>query len=131
MHYGSANALANNETEYNSYFLQLDTKPFENITLSVKASVINATQGFDPVTDWDIPDNPTHHNFEGYSEIHEYSDLDYDIYEFGLNLNYLISDNLSLVAEAIYNKFEDYQPYVYGDTTGKWFYGKLGVRYIF
>lgn len=110
----------------------MDAKPFENIALSVKASVINANQGFDPVTDWDIPENPLHHhNFEGYSEIHEYSDLDYEIYELGLNLNYLISDNLSLVAEAIYNKFEDYQPYVYGDTTGKWFYGKLGIRYIF
>ncbi len=131
MHYGSANALAENETSLNSYFLQLDTKPFENISLSLKAAVIDAKMGFDPVTEWDIPANTlTHHDFD-YSGINTYSDLDYNIYEFGLNLNYLISDNLSLVAEAMYDKFEDYQPYVYGDTTGNWFYGKLAVRYIF
>ena len=132
MHYGSANALAENNTSLNSYFLQLDAKPFENIALTLKAGLTDAHQGFDPVTEWDIPTNPlAHHDFEGYSEINEYSDLDYNIYELGLNLTYLISDDLSLVAEATYNKFQDYQPYVYGDTTGNWFYGKLGVRYIF
>lgn len=87
--------------------------------------------GFNPVTQMDIPENPLHHHDFDYSGINTYSDLDYNIYEFGLNLNYLISENLSLVAEAMYNKFEDYQPYVYGDTTGNWFYGKLAVRYIF
>lgn len=87
---------------------------------------------YDPLTSWVGPIDQIHHlDFEGYSETNTYSDLDNNSYEFGLSLNYLLSENLSLVAESNYTKFEDNQPYVYGDTTGKWFYGKLGVRYIF
>jgi len=132
LHYGSAEALTENKTSLNSYFLTVDTRPFEQIALSFRAAITDAHMGFDPLSTWTGPVDAIHHlDFEGYQEVNTYSDLDDNIYEFGLTLNYLISDNLSILAEANYNKFEDYQPYVYGDTTGKWFYGKLAVRYIF
>ncbi len=70
-------------------------------------------------------------DFGGYAEVNGYSDLHSDSLEFDLNLNVTLSDNMSVLVEANYQKFDDKQPYVYGDTTGRWFYGRLSLRYIF
>lgn len=132
MHYGSATDLTTNYSTVNSYFFTIDSRPFENIAVSFKTAINNSRMGFDPLTNWVGPiDQIGKLDFAGYAEVNTYSDLASDSVEFDLNLNFIINDNLSLLAEANYQNFDDNQPYVYGDTTGRWFYGKLSLRYIF
>ncbi len=59
------------------------------------------------------------------------AELDFEVLEFKTEIYYYITKNFSILAELDYNKFTDYEPYVYGDQDGKWVYGKLGFRYFF
>jgi len=116
----------------NTYFVTLDSRPFDKITTSIKVAYTDSKMAFDPITHWDGPYEEIEHlDFESFSELNTFSDLDDEILDFRFNLNYLVNENLSLLFEANYSKFTDNQYYVYGDTSGRWFYGRFTVRYIF
>lgn len=116
----------------NTYFVSLDTRPFDKIELSLKATYTNSKMGFDPITHWEGPyDEIEHLDFGTFGEVNEYSDLNDGILDLKFNLRYLVNENLSVLFEGNYSKFDDNQSYVYGDTSGKWFYGKFTVRYTF
>ena len=106
--------------------------PFENVEINLTASISNSTASFDPINHWDgditaIP----YLDFDGYSQISSYSDLDFEVFEFKTEINYYLTENLSLNAVLDYNKFTDDAPYVYGDQDGKWVYGRLGLKLFF
>ncbi|PLX98875.1 MAG: hypothetical protein C0623_11075 [Desulfuromonas sp.] len=60
-----------------------------------------------------------------------YSDLDYTQLNVSLGGTYNFSDNLYMMAKAQYEKFDDDQPYVYGDQDGTAITGNIGVGYNF
>ena len=112
--------------------MSLNSMPFENVEINLTASVSNAKAHFDPITHWDGDINAIPHlDFEGYSEIDTYSDLDFNVLQVKTEIYYYITKDLSIMAVLDYNKFTDDAPYVYGDQDGKWVYGKLGFRLFF
>jgi len=132
LHYGTATSLTEYHTTANTYYFSLNSMPFEDVEINLTASLSNAKASFDPVTHWSGDVDAIHHlDFDGYSQMNTYSDLDFEVLEFKAEVYYYVTRDLSILAEIDYNKFNDYQPYVYGDQTGKWVYGKLGFRYFF
>jgi len=130
--HGSATALINNHMTANTYFVTYDANPFDKVALSFKVAYSSSKMAFDPITHWDGPyDEIAHLDFDSYDELHTYSDLDDDILDFEFDLHYTVNENLSVLFEANYNRFDDNQYYVYGDTSGRWFYGRFTVRYVF
>jgi len=132
LHYGTATALTEYHTTANTYYMSLNSMPFEDVEINLTTSFSNAKAGFDPVSSWDGDiDAIEHLDFEGYSEINTYSDLSFEVLQFKAEVYYYITKDLSILAEIDYNKFTDNEPYVYGDQDGKWVYGKLGFRLFF
>lgn len=106
--------------------------PFENVEINLTASISKSTADFDPLTNWEGDIEAIDHlDFEGYSEINSYSNLDFDVLQFKTEIYYYLTKDLSIMAVLDYNKFTDDAPYVYGDQDGKWVYGKLGFRLFF
>jgi len=61
----------------------------------------------------------------------EYSDLHYVQTEISLGCTYQFTPALYTVAQAGWQKFEDKDPYVYGDQDGTAYRGNVGLGYRF
>ncbi len=84
-----------------------------------------AEGGYDSVH-MDQPDPGVPYADYDYSNIHTYSDLDQSYLELKLGGEFDLNDNLGIFADADYLDFSDDELWVYGDQSGKYYYGRVG-----
>lgn len=73
-------------------------------------------------------------NYETWGQnnlIDEYSDLEYEQYEFTLGATYHFTDAFYTTVSCSYDIFESDEDYVYGDEDGKAYSGYLAFGYNF
>jgi len=63
--------------------------------------------------------------------VETYSDLDYEQYNVVIGGSYSITPALYMTVEGEYAEFVDNEEYVYGDQSGEYYRGNLGVGYRF
>ena len=71
------------------------------------------------------------YTFEGMNEMTSYSALHYQQIDVNLGGTYQFTPEFYVAANAGWQKFEDKDPYVYGDQDGEMFQGNLGLGYKF
>ncbi len=72
----------------------------------------------------------THQNF-AFTEMHQYSDLDYEMFQIAGGVEYRITPRVTLTADGMYADLADNAPYVYGDESGNFYVIRTGVRFGF
>ena len=72
----------------------------------------------------------THQDFS-FTEMHEYSNLDYAMFQVAVGIQYQIAPRVTLTADGSYADLTDDAPYVYGDETGNFYVIRTGVRFGF
>lgn len=60
-----------------------------------------------------------------------YSDLEYEQMNVLVGGSYMFTDNFYLTAEAEFAEFTDNEEYVYGDQSGDYYRGNIGIGYNF
>lgn len=61
----------------------------------------------------------------------EYSNLDYEQVNLLVGGSYMFTRNLYMTAEAEYAELTDNEAYVYGDQSGDYYRGNIGIGYNF
>ncbi len=61
----------------------------------------------------------------------EYSDLDYEQVNVLVGGSYMFTPNFYMTAEAEFAEFTDNEEYVYGDQSGEFYRGNVGIGYNF
>lgn len=126
---GSGTTEIENSMTSHVLYLNYNTLLNDHLELDFNVMWTKADMAHDELVNWAGPIHDIHHlDFEGFSETHTYSDLDDRMLEADLGLNMLISDRFTMYGEIGYREFDDRAPYVYGDMTGDWTYGKVVAR---
>ena len=76
-------------------------------------------------------DGALHHSDFTFEHIHDYSNLDYDLLNFSLGFEYLVSKDVVWTAEGEYSDLNDNEGYVYGIESGSMFMIRSGIRFEF
>ncbi len=127
-HYDSTSSQTDYETQTNVFFLNLNRTATEKIGIFLESVYSLSTGSFssiDNVTPVGIdphvpisPDNPESTANYDYSQIHEYSDLDYSQLEGTLGVNYKLDKKATVYGSVNVMDLQDDQAYVYGDMSG-------------
>ncbi len=130
-HYGSLFA----ETEYSSKSHNLQAgvffSPERSLNFSLQGNYLKSEASFDPIQ---MPQAPAEVTNEiaasdyDYSSVDQYSDLSYEWFTLSLGLEYKLSPQVSLTADADYYDLTDDQPYVYGAESGSFYVIRTGFR---
>jgi hypothetical protein len=72
----------------------------------------------------------THQDFS-FDEMHQYSDLSFEILNLLLGFEYNLSDGVVITVDGEYLDLNDNAGYVYGDETGSYFMVRSGIRFEF
>ena len=76
-------------------------------------------------------DAALHHSDFNFEHMHDYSNLDYDLINFSLGFEYLLSKDVVWTSEGEYTDLNDNEGYVYGIESGSMFMIRSGVRFEF
>jgi len=127
-------------TIYLSGAVQASPKLSLNGTVMFNLAKAEMDQVYFPVADIDARTtddriDPTesvlhHMNFD-FSEMHDYSNLDYEMIRFGLGMQYQITPTITFTADGDYADLTDNEGYVYGDESGSYFMIRSGLRLQF
>lgn len=139
-HYGSAYAMTDYET--NSINLYLNASYSYSPRLMLFGSVLfnQSKAELDQVIMPDVTarlfneftgtTDLTHQDFT-FDEMHEYSDLDYQLLGFSLGFEYELSLDLNWTADGQYYDLTDNKGYVYGDESGPLLMVRSGLQFEF
>ena len=115
-------------------YLNITGTPTER--LRVRSTLVyNASTGeYDQVIMPDVSDRLDgalgHMDFT-FDEMHEYSNLDYNLLQMGGGFDYMLSPQLTFTVDAVYNDFTDDAGWVYGIESGSLFEIRSGFRVDF
>lgn len=130
-HYGSLFA----ETEYSSKSHNLHAgvllNPQRSLSFSLQGNYLKSEASFDPIlmpqVDTLVTNDIAASDYD-YSAVNQYSDISYDWFTLSLGLEYKLSPQVSLTADANYYDLTDNQPYVYGAESGSFYVIRTGFR---
>ena len=118
---------------HNAYFL-VNVLPTEKLNLSLAASISKSTAEYDPIVMPDITDRlegALGHQVFSFDQMHEYSDLDYQLVRLSLGVKYILSSSVTLTSDVDYADLEDGTGYVYGLESGSLLTVRSGVSVTF
>ncbi len=127
-------ATADYLTKAHNIYVMASYYPTEKLK-TVGTVVYNKSTGaYDPV---DMPDveplldgNLDHMDYN-FDEMHQYSELDYAMYQLSLGFEYRVSDTWWVSLNGDYAKLDDKKGYVYGTETGSYYMVRTGARVTF
>ncbi len=105
--------------------------PDPQLTLRLQGNIIQTEGSFDPVQMPDVSQeilDEIHSGNYDYSEIHEYSDLDYQQLEVGVSASYQFAPDIRFDLGATYYDLTDDEGWVYGNETGSLWIVRAGVQ---
>ena len=117
-------------TKVHNAFLLVNVLPTEKLNLSLAASISKSTAEYDPIVMPDITDRlegSLGHQVFSFDQMHEYSDLDYQLARLSLGIKYILSSSVTLTSNIDYADFEDGKGYVYGVESGSLMTVRSGV----
>jgi hypothetical protein len=133
-HFGSAFATTDYKTNSHNVYVMASHYPTEKLK-TVGTFVFNKSTGaYDPIDFPDVSDQldgHLEHMDYTFEETHQYSELDYTMYQFMLEMEYRLAEAWWLSIGGEYAKMEDNTGYVYGDETGSYYLVKAGARVTF
>ncbi len=104
---------------YNKSTAELKTVTMPDISDRISA---------DPVFPGEIETDPEKFEF---TDLPDYSDLDYELIQFSFGIAYEVSPGVRLTADADYADLTDNQGYVYGIESGSLFIIRTGIQFDF
>lgn len=130
-HYGSLFA----ETEYSSKSHKLQAgvlfSPERGLNFSLQGSYLKSEASFDPIlmpqVDTLVTNDIAASDYD-YSAVNQYSDISYEWFTLSLGLEYKLSPQVSLTADANYYDLTDDEPFVYEAESGSFYVIRTGFR---
>ena len=134
MHYGSMYTMADYTTDAQTLYTSITGTPIDKLRLTANVMYNMATAEYDPVIMPDVSDrldgNLTHQDFT-FDEMHEYSNLDYNLLQLTGEVGYLISPDVTFTVGVDYADLSDDTGWVYGDESGSIVIVRSGFRVDF
>ncbi len=131
-HYGSAFATTDYTSEVHHVYLSSSFVPSERVRFYGTVSFTKSEAALDVVTMPDVTDalngDLTHQDFT-FPEMHEYSDLKYQLIKVDLGVSVRLNPRITWTADAQYGDLTDDAPYVYGNETGSLTMIRTGVKF--
>jgi len=131
VHYGSAYAMTDYEAISQNLYFSTSYAYSNKLTFKGLVGYNNSTAEMDPVIfptlSTEITDRLHHSDFD-FSEMHEYSNLDFEFINFSLGVEYMLSDDVTWTLDGEYADLKDKQGYVYGNESGSMFLIRTGFR---
>ena len=118
------------KTKVHNAYLLINVLPTEKLNLSLAASISKSTAEYDPIVMPDITDRlegSLGHQVFSFDQMHEYSDLDYQLVRLSLGVKYILSSSVTLTSSVDYADLEDGAGYVYGVESGSLMTVRSGV----
>ncbi len=135
-HYGSEFAMVDYESNSMNFYLSTLYSPTSKLnlqgTISLNISKSEMDQVVMPDTEAQREGDLIHQDFT-FPEMHEYSNLEYQMMNLYLGMSYKLSKGvlLTLDGEYVDLKDKDDTGWVFGDETGSYFMVRTGIRYNF
>ena len=140
VHYGSAYAMSDYETKSQNLYLTTSYIYSPKLKFHGMVGYNKSTAEMDQVVFPDLTDrlydeindvtDLGHQNFT-FLHMHEYSNLDYQLMNFSLGLEYMLSKDVVWTANGEYADLKDNEEYVYGIESGSMFMIRSGIRFVF
>ncbi len=134
VHYGSAYAMTDYETKSQNLYLSTSYVYSPQLkfhgTVGYNKSTAEMDQVTFPVMTAEV-DGALHHSDFTFENIHDYSNLDYQLMNFSLGLEYLLSKDVVWTVDGEYADLKDNEGYVYGLESGSMFMIRSGIRFDF
>ncbi len=134
VHYGSAYAMTDYETISQNFYLTTSYIYSPKLKFHGMIGYNKSTAEMDQV---DFPavstevDNALHHSDFTFEHTHDYSNLDYELMNFSLGFEYMISKDVVWTADGEFADLKDNEGYVYGIESGSMFMIRSGIRFEF
>jgi hypothetical protein len=115
-------------------FFTANVAPTDQLRLHGKVNFNLATAELDQVV---MPDVTTREGFDlnhqdfSFDEMHEYSNLDYELLNLSAGVEYLLGEGVTFTADLDYADLTDNAGYVYGIESGSFSTIRTGVRFEF
>ena len=126
--------MADYETSSHNIYLTTSFMPTEKLNLSGTFSFNKSKTELETVIMPDLTDrlngDLSHQDFS-FDEMHEYSNLDYEMLTVAIGGEYAVSPRVIITADVEYADMTDNMYYVYGDETGSLLFVRTGVRFNF
>jgi len=139
MHWGSGAGLTDYETETTLAFLNGSFYPADKWSFMLGGSIAISKGSFSPI-DLELTeeayvagtdDTKIEHADYDFSEVNDYSDLDFTQLQVWGKGTREILDNASIYVGVGYIDLQDDQPYIYGDQSGELAYVHSGLMFVF
>lgn len=121
-------------TNTGNLFMMASFIPMYKLRLSGTLAYNKSTTELDKVVMPDISDrldgNLEHQDYS-FDQMHEYSNLDYELWTISIGAQFDVSPGVQLTADAEYADLNDALGYVYGNESGSMFFIRTGVRFSF
>ncbi len=115
------------KTTTGSVYLSGNVYPSDRLTLSVSGTYTIAKGEFDPL-ELALPEEILEHGDYDFSEVHAYSDLEYNLLEVSGRGTLMFTERASLYAGGTYYGLADEKPYAYGDLDGSVLLVETGIQ---
>jgi hypothetical protein len=126
--------MADYETNSTNVYLSLTGMPTEKLRVTSTLVYNMSTGEYDRVEMPDVTNRLegqlVHQDFT-FDHMHEYSNLDYSMFQASLGFEYLLSEGLTFSVNGDYADLTDDAGYVYGDESGSLFMIRSGFRVDF
>jgi len=126
--------MSDYKSDVHNIYVNATFLPMEKFRMTTTVSYNMSKAELDEVIMPDITDrldgDLVHQDFS-FNEMHEYSNLEYNIIRLSASMEYLLSAGVTLTADVDYADLTDDQGYVYGDESGSMFIIRTGVRFEF
>lgn len=126
-HYGSAMNLVDYQTTTGVFYWSGEFYPSDKWTFSVGGTYAMSEADFDPVK-MELPEETVEHADYDFSEVHEYSDLEFNQLELVVGGSRQISKKSSAYLKLAYLDLSDEKPYAYGDQDGSVVFVASGIK---
>ena len=134
VHFGSAYAMADYETKSQNLYLTSSYIYSPKLKFHGTVGYNKSTAEMEQVTFPDMTtevDNALHHSDFTFEHMHDYSNLDYELINFSLGLEYMLSKDVVWTADGEYADLKDNEGYVYGIESGSMYMIRTGIRFVF
>lgn len=133
-HFGSLYTMTDYTSESHNLYMTASFYPTSKLTLTGKVNFDQSKAEMDEVLMPEVSDEVftylSHLDFT-FDDMHTYSSIDYRLLSFGLGVQYRLTPQVTVTADADYADLEDKTGYVYGDESGTLFMIRSGVRIDF
>lgn len=131
-HYGSKFEMADYTTNAHTFYLNAGYLATAKLRLHGLATFNISNAGYEEgiMPEAELYYQGVHvleHQDFSFEDMHEYSDLDYEILRFSAGMEYEFTPRVSVTLDGDFARLVDYEGYLFGDQTGSFYMIRSGV----